>query len=146
MTIPPDAFEGSHTLPLYVCCLSDHSSVKKFSYYLLRSNSFQNPGLTNPFHISVNKSHLSDVLNVYFSGRSKSVKHEEKMKQKSDVSLVSVLKADPADRGGMIQILESFTKYSAVDSITGTPQNRVGSSILCLYSKFVWQLLKYFGI
>ena len=45
------------------------------------------------------------------------------MKQKSEVSLVNVLKADPANRGGMIEILESLTKYSAVDPSSGTPQN-----------------------
>ena len=64
--------------------------------------------------------------------RPPSIKYSDKMKNKSEVSLVNVLMADPAERGGMIEILESLTKYTTLDPKRGTQQS------LTIFGDYGW--------
>ena len=53
------------------------------------------------------------------------MKYPGKMAKKSKVTCLSVVKEDPASRTGMINVLQSFASYGAVNPTTEKTQQRM---------------------
>jgi hypothetical protein len=63
------------------------------------------------------------MIPVTVACRPPSIKYPEAMMSKSEVSVLSVMKEDPASRKGMIEVLKSYIPFCAVNPTTGKQQS-----------------------